>query len=208
MAAIVNVESSYNPYAIGVVKGRLQRQPKNKQEAIVTAKALAASGWNFSMGIAQINRYNLPKYNITYEQAFEPCANLWAGSKILEDCYVRAANNKRTPQQALQAAISCYYSGNFTRGFRPDIKGKPSYVEKVLAGAGNPIKPIPVVPTIETNTPHTLKAKTPGIEEKNEPMQESPQANTERPTKEEPPVKLKKGIEQEGEGATNPTIVF
>lgn len=31
MAAVVQVESSFNPYAIGVVGGRLQRQPKSQE---------------------------------------------------------------------------------------------------------------------------------------------------------------------------------
>ena len=178
MAAIVNVESSYNPYAIGVVKGRLQRQPKNIQEAVATAKALAAAGWNFSIGIAQVNRYNLPKYNLTYEQGFEPCSNLWAGSKILENCFIRADNNQRTQQEALKAAISCYYSNNFTRGFKPDVRGKPSYVEKVVASAEEPIRVIPVVPAIQTT-----KTK--------------PQPKPEPPTT-EPPVQLKKLPSTEG----------
>ncbi len=178
MAAIVNVESSYNPYAIGVVKGRLQRQPKNIQEAVATAKALAAAGWNFSIGIAQVNRHNLPKYNLTYEQGFEPCSNLWAGSKILEGCFIRADNNQRTQQEALKAAISCYYSNNFTRGFKPDVRGKPSYVEKVVASAEEPIRVIPVVPAIQTT-----KTK--------------PQLKPEPPTT-EPPVQLKKLPSTEG----------
>ncbi|MBK8815012.1 MAG: lytic transglycosylase domain-containing protein [Methylococcaceae bacterium] len=178
MAAIVNVESSYNPYAIGVVKGRLQRQPKNIQEAVATAKALAAAGWNFSIGIAQVNRYNLPKYNLTYEQGFEPCSNLWAGSKILEGCFIRADNNQRTQQEALKAAISCYYSNNFTRGFKPDVRGKPSYVEKVVASAEEPIRVIPVVPAIQTT-----KTK--------------PQLKPEPPTT-EPPIQLKKLPSTEG----------
>jgi type IV secretion system protein VirB1 len=149
MAAIVNVESSYNPYAIGVVGGRLARQPATRNEAVATAKALAADGWNFSVGVAQVNRYNLPKYEISYEQAFEACTNLRVGSKILEDCFVRAA--KRTPdsQGALQAAFSCYYSGNFTRGFWPDAAGQPSYVQRVVASADTPAQAIEVVPAIK-----------------------------------------------------------
>lgn len=178
MAAIVNVESSYNPYAIGVVKGALKRQPRNKQEAVATAKALAAAGWNFSIGVAQVNRYNLPKYNLTYEQAFEPCPNLRAGSKILEDCFLRADDNKRSEQQALKAAISCYYSGNFTRGFKPDVRGKSSYVEKVVASADEPIQVIPIVPAIQTT-----KAK----------QQSQPEPHTT-----EPPVQLKKQLTTEG----------
>jgi type IV secretion system protein VirB1 len=151
MAAIVNVESGKNPYAIGVVGGRLERQPSNQQEAVATAKALADNGWNFSVGVAQVNRYNLPKYAISLEQAFDACTNIRIGSKILEDCYVRAAKTTPDTQAALQAAFSCYYSGNFTRGFQPDVAGKPSYVEKVLASADNATLAIPVVPNIQSN---------------------------------------------------------
>ena len=196
MAAIVNVESSYNPYAIGVVKGRLERQPNNKQEAVATAKALAAAGWNFSMGVAQVNRYNLPKYHITIEQAFEPCTNLWAGSKILEECFLRADDNKRSAQQALKAAISCYYSGNFTRGFKPDVKGKPSYVEKVLASADKPIKVIPIVPAIQTTTSKVQSKREPQATEL--PIQLKKQPTTQG-TQDEP---------QKEDSTPNPTIVF
>lgn len=152
MAAVVNVESGYNPYAIGVVGGRLARQPKTREEAVATAKQLASDGWNFSVGVAQVNRYNLPKYQVSYDQAFDACTNLRVGSKILEDCYVRAAKQTTEPQAALHAAFSCYYSGNFTRGFKPDVIGAPSYVQKVLASAGVPSKAIPVVPSIKTGS--------------------------------------------------------
>jgi type IV secretion system protein VirB1 len=149
MAAVVNVESSYNPYVVG---GRLARQPKSREEAVATAQQLENDGWNFSLGVAQVNRYNLPKYQITYEQAFDACTSLRVGSKILEDCYVRASKRTPEPQAALHAAFSCYYSGNFTRGFKPDVAGKPSYVQKVLASAGVQPQAIPVVPSIQTGS--------------------------------------------------------
>ncbi|HHG4294290.1 TPA: lytic transglycosylase domain-containing protein [Pseudomonas aeruginosa] len=161
MAAVVHVESRFNPFAIGVVGGRLARQPANIEEAVATAKALEAGGWNFSVGVGQVNRYNLPKYELTYEKAFEPCANLRAASKILEDCFVRARPGLADEQAALQAAISCYYSGNFTRGFRPDKAGEPSYVQKVLAQANVTAPAIPVVPSIKGGTatpPKVVKA--------------------------------------------------
>ncbi len=149
MAAIVQVESSRNPFAIGVVGGRLQRQPKTHAEAVATARALEADGWNFSVGVAQVNRYNLPKFSLSYEDAFEPCANVRVGSKILEECFSRALPRSEGDQQrALQAAFSCYYSGNFKRGFQPDRQGEPSYVQKVLAQANIDPKAIPVVPMI------------------------------------------------------------
>ena len=63
---------------------------------------------------------------------------------------MRAAKRTPEPQAALHAALSCYYSGNFSRGFKPDVAGKPSYVQKVLASAGTTTKAIPVVPSIQT----------------------------------------------------------
>lgn len=151
MAAVVHVESSFNPYAIGVVGGRLARQPSNRDEAVATAKSLEAGGWNFSVGVAQVNRYNLPKYNLTYEQAFDACANLRVGSKILEDCFVRATPRTANEQAALHAAINCYYSGYFT--------GQPAYVQKVLAQANVQPKAIPVVPAIKPGEGGAVRPK-------------------------------------------------
>lgn len=165
MAALMQVESSQNPFAIGVVDGVLARPPRNKAEAIATARALERGGWNFSVGQAQVNRYNLAKYGLTYESAFEPCPNMRAGAAILKDCYDRALPQFRDPQQALQAALSCYYSGNFKRGFMPDVKGKPSYVAKVLTSAAaiNAAPPttglaIPVIPKKARNAPDRTDA--------------------------------------------------
>jgi len=56
MAAVVGVESGSNPFAIGVVGGTLVRQPNNLAEATATAQALDRAGYNFSVGIAQVNR--------------------------------------------------------------------------------------------------------------------------------------------------------
>lgn len=121
MHHVVRVESSYNRYAIGVVGGRLVRQPKNLPEALATVRMLEGRGFNFSIGLAQVNRYNLDKYGLgSYEEAFEPCANLRAGSKILAECYHRAGRD-------WGKSFSCYYSGNFSTGFRH------GYVQKIYA---------------------------------------------------------------------------
>ncbi|TWT17678.1 lytic transglycosylase domain-containing protein [Luteimonas wenzhouensis] len=121
MRHVVRVESSFNPYAIGVVGGRLVRQPRNRAEAVATAKMLEERGFNFSLGIAQVNRHNLAPYGLdSYERAFDVCANLQAGSKILAECHGRAKGD-------WGKALSCYYSGDFATGFRH------GYVQKVLA---------------------------------------------------------------------------
>ena len=64
MHHVVRVESSFNPYAIGVVGGRLARQPANLPEALATVRMLEGRGYNFSLGLAQVNRYNLAKYGL------------------------------------------------------------------------------------------------------------------------------------------------
>ncbi|SAL00276.1 lytic transglycosylase catalytic [Caballeronia arationis] len=149
LKGVVSTESSWNPYAIGVVGGRLDHQPRNLAEAIATARELDRQGFNFSVGLGQVNRYNLARYGESYETAFEPCRNLKAGSAILKHCFQRAKAQIGDEQQALRAAFSCYYSGNFTRGFRTDIAGQPSYVRKVVANAMSAAQPIPVMPAVQ-----------------------------------------------------------
>ena len=115
--ALVAVESSLNPHAIGVVGGTLERQPRNRREALATARALRNAGWNFSVGLAQINVRNLERLGLSLESAFEPCRNLAAMQTVLGECFERSAASPASDQVALRQALSCYYSGNFTTGF-------------------------------------------------------------------------------------------
>lgn len=135
LAAIVRVESGFNPFAIGVVGGQLERQPRNKAEAVATAKALHEGGWNFSIGAAQVNRHNLARMNLNYETAVDLCSNLRAGAQILQECFDRARGRGSEEQSAVRQALSCYYAGNFTRGFQADKPGGTSYVQRVVANA-------------------------------------------------------------------------
>lgn len=132
LQAVARVESGFNPYAIGVVKGSLKRQPRTLAEAVATAQSLHAQGKNFSMGLMQVNRYNLAAYGLNYQTVFDPCKNINAGAKILKSCFDRAGGKG---QEALQKAFSCYYSGNFKFGFKSDFKGQPPYVTKIIMAA-------------------------------------------------------------------------
>lgn len=128
--ALIQVESGGNPFAIGVVGGALARQPTNLPEALATVAALEAAGWNYSVGLGQINKRNFESYGLSPVTAFEPCGNLTAMQAILGECFSRAsrrADRPATPQAALRDAFSCYYSGNFLTGH---LHG---YVGKVLA---------------------------------------------------------------------------
>lgn len=131
MSAVVLTESQKNPFAIGVVNGYV-KQPKTKAEAINTAYQLHAQGKNFSMGVAQINKYNLKAYGVSFETIFDPCTNLRVGSLILLDCYKRASKGSATINESWEKAFSCYYSGNFKTGFKQDFPNQPPYVTKVV----------------------------------------------------------------------------
>ena len=144
--ALVRVESDFNPWAIGVVGGALLRQPRHRAEALATAQALQAGGWNFSVGLGQINVGNFGRLGLTLASAFEPCANLAAMQTVLADCFDRSRARPGSPpvdQAALRQALSCYYSGNFETGFRQ------GYVRKVVAAAGTAARSIPNIPTKE-----------------------------------------------------------
>lgn len=168
LQAVVRTESSFNPFAIGVVGGRLVRQPQNRDEAVATVKALEAAGWNYSIGLSQINRSNLSRYGIDATTAFEPCTNLRAGSAILSDCYARASAQMGAGQGALRAAFSCYYSGNLKRGFVRDA-GASSYVQRVTSNLVSTdtattkanVRPIAVVPA---TAPETVGETVPRID--------------------------------------------
>lgn len=139
LRALADVESSFNPYAIGVVQGRLVRQPRNLLEGISTVKQLQAKGMRFSAGLIQINSENWRAYGLNHERVFQPCANMRAAQGILTSCYTRATKTSDVPQVALRKAISCYYSNNFVTGF------KHGYVQKVVARA-NAFRSIPLKP--------------------------------------------------------------
>lgn len=141
MQHVVNVESSHNPFAIGVVGGQLARQPQNLGEALATVRMLEEKGYNFSVGLAQVNRANFGKYGLdSYEKAFDLCSNLAVGARILSDCYASSGSD-------WGKAFSCYYSGNFVTGYRD------GYVQKIydsinrsvrIAGNAN-VAPIPLL---------------------------------------------------------------
>jgi type IV secretion system protein VirB1 len=121
--AIVSTESAFNPLAIGIVAGSLQRQPGSLDEALATAEALQAQRRSFSVGLAQINVHNLDRFGLSIADGFDGCRNLAAMQRILSECYQRTGSNDDA-QLALRRALSCYYSGNFTTGFQHGYVGR------------------------------------------------------------------------------------
>lgn len=170
MAAIVKTESAFRPLAIGVNKaGRLARQPKTVEEAVVTAKWLIDNGYNIDLGLGQVNSANLRKTGLTVNDAFDPCKNLAASAMILQGNYENASRRIVGKQAALHAAISAYNTGNFTAGF------SNGYVQRVLNNAGTTtsvtpkmVMPIPFLTNPNQKTRTRLNPKKEVIKEKQE----------------------------------------
>ncbi len=135
MQQIYQVESSYNPFAIGVVGDRLVRQPKKLDEAIATVNYLTTLGRNFSIGQGQVNKTHFKRlgWSTDISAGFDVCTNVKAAYDIYMDCYTRAQTAGFPVEgdyNATHAALSCYYSGSFRAAkSNADVS---RYVNKVL----------------------------------------------------------------------------
>lgn len=126
LQALVRHESRARQYAIGVnAKGHpLPRQPRTLSEASAAAQRLIDQGIDFDAGLGQINVRNWAWLKLDCTTVFDPCRNLAAAQTVLADCYARALPRHKDAQQALRAALSCYNTGNFSRGFSNGYVGK------------------------------------------------------------------------------------
>lgn len=122
---VINVESASNPYAIALVNSKEEiKQPKTEEEAVKLANDLERKKIDFSAGLMQINKRNFKTLGLTNESVFNSCNNVEAGTKILKLCYLKAqqADQSKDEQSLIRDAMSCYYSGNFTRGYKSEIR--------------------------------------------------------------------------------------
>ncbi|NYT79232.1 lytic transglycosylase domain-containing protein [Alcaligenaceae bacterium] len=145
LLALVQHESRAKAYAIGINgAGGGTRYADSAEHATSIAHALLKAGTNFDAGLAQINVRNWDWLGLDAETVFDPCTNLKAAQTVLTECYARALQRHHEEQQALRAALSCYNTGHFERGFRN------GYVSKVLAQAG--IK-VPALQAVQVSQP-------------------------------------------------------
>lgn len=159
MQAIVKVESSGNPLAIGLNKGfKLQMQPKDEKQAQAWVEYLEKNDYNFDVGLGQVNIKNIHKYGYKAKDLIDPCLNLKIASDILDKNYQVALSSDNSAK-ALQKAISAYNTGNFSSGFYN------GYVSKVNAKLGtklalNQNSDIPpIISTSSKSHAKTIKVK-------------------------------------------------
>ena len=118
LVTVASAESRLDPYAIHVNGGsNLVYHPGTAAAAVARATALRAEGFNFDMGLGQVNVTNMAWLGLSFDRAFEPCANLAAAGRVLTRSYALAARQSAEPQRALRIAFSFYNTGRSDRGF-------------------------------------------------------------------------------------------
>lgn len=136
MGAIVSHESRGNFLIIGDngnwkldKKDRVHRTfyPSSVEEAVDISNKLISQGHVIDIGLGQLNNRNLARLNMSLQDAFEPCKNLFGASRVLVEFYQIAQRKYGPGREALYAAISAYNTGSFVNGF------KNGYVEKVVS---------------------------------------------------------------------------
>ncbi|MGH6966682.1 MAG: lytic transglycosylase domain-containing protein [Phenylobacterium sp.] len=148
LLAVAQVESGFDPLAIGLEGGARGLRPADLEAAVGQASALIAAGRNIDLGLAQINSRNLGWLGLTPRTAFDPCRNLEAGARVLKAGYRRAAPTPGREQPALRVALSYYNTGHPQGGLRN------GYVAKVSAAAARlDLAPAPIAPPETPPTP-------------------------------------------------------
>jgi type IV secretion system protein VirB1 len=127
--AIIQTESSGEPFALNVNGGRQPARQTNAADAAATARRYVSAGYSVDLGLGQINSRNMRWLGLTWETVFDPCTNVAALAHVLTTNY-NSVKAGRDPQTALRVALSMYNTGSQTRGFRN------GYVAKVVGNAG------------------------------------------------------------------------
>jgi soluble lytic murein transglycosylase-like protein len=112
--AIAKVESSMNPWTVNVA-GRSYFF-ESKAEALAKVREAWPSGRSIDVGLMQVNRWWLERYQISLEAALDPLANIYLGGWILKQELGRHKNAR--------AAVGAYHS--------PDRRRAGRYADQVM----------------------------------------------------------------------------
>lgn len=153
LLSVVQVESRFEPLAIGV-NGlpRVTLAPTSVDDAVARAGEFIAAGRNLDLGLAQINSKNLAWLGLSLREVFEPCANLRAAARVLQDGYGRSDPERVGEQAALRTTLSYYNTGHPSRGVGNGYVGKVEAAAGRIVpalGGGSAVAPTAVAPVPE-----------------------------------------------------------
>lgn len=129
LAAVVSIESNFQPYAIRINSDHpLADQPRTRSEAIETATILVAEGHDVDLGLGGVSSGDLNRLGLSVTDTFNFCLNLKATATLLDGYYQVALRAGATDKDAQGAMLRSYYGrGDASVG---EIVG---YDTKVLA---------------------------------------------------------------------------
>jgi soluble lytic murein transglycosylase-like protein len=88
LIAIAKVESGFRPWVININQnGKSVKviNPKSLTEAMVYVRYLHDNGYNYDVGIGQINVWNIKRLRLQPEQLLDPCNNIRVSAYILKE---------------------------------------------------------------------------------------------------------------------------
>lgn len=132
LAAIVSIESNFQPFAIRINSDHpLADQPQTRSEAIETATILIAEGHDVDLGLGSVNSGDLNRLGLSVTDTFDFCLNLKATATLLDGYYQVALRAGATEADAQSVMLRSYYGrGDASVG---EIVG---YDSRVLAERG------------------------------------------------------------------------
>lgn len=115
-AAIMRIESGFNPLAIN--NNTLGRSyfPATRPEAETMASDFLAKGNELAVGFMQVHTQWLSRLGLKVSQLFEPCTNIRVGTYILKTNYEECQMRGLTGQKAMDCALTAYWSGRYVPG--------------------------------------------------------------------------------------------
>jgi hypothetical protein len=120
-AAIVEVESYGDSWAIDDDSARRSYHPRSYAEAVSLAHDLAGERHVFDLGLGQVNSVHLGEPGLSIETMLRPCSNLAAAQRIFSEALVATGD--------LRAALVRYNGSGST---------SPRYADLVLGAMRSP----------------------------------------------------------------------
>ena len=129
IAAVVSVESGFQPFAIRINSDHpLADQPTTRSEAIEIATILIAEGHDVDLGLGGINSSNLGRLGLSVSDTFNLCLNLKASAALLDGYYQIALQGGATSAQAQTVMLQNYFGNGDT-----SVGEMVAYDKQVLA---------------------------------------------------------------------------